>query len=735
MRMLVAMLGCGLVLAAGCGDKGKDGGNPPRTRGGDGTEPAPDSPKPGTYVLTDTLPYLQPELVGCLRAGEGYGVLPELAGLVPDGVFDEWAATPLALADPLGDAPAGVDFGTVAVARVGDDLALAVTTQRAPGTHLIVELGGVLLRRERLTMERRRLFRFGDDGLFEHDGLPPHEDGASPWLPVEPGQFRAGAGASGLELRLGERLLGDALTWPAFWVKLHIEASADGGRYDAGAAIAFASVLADEDTAFAFSGCQEWAGQGEPFHLRFVFDRATGGESRQRIEPRESVANWTFALVRAGFDAASRQLGGLTLPARETTVYVVNAKPPGEIGPASGSPRPDPAYDGLVLVGEALAAGATEYYPQGELFTQAAAHAARLEVLGRFAEAPRALVNAVTRAVVDHVVQETLGYSYWLDRFKSQVDGFLAESDAARPHPLTEGGWEAKEMGLGHLLGALFAPRDLLAAWSAAAERARGGEEPADSLLGALKAARATDEEREALDQLWSGWVVPGAYAEGYGPDQLADPDFDGLPSFLERRIGTRADRPDSDADGWTDYAELVTGSDPLAATQNPSVLVPDGSFGDWLELLPKKVVIDRGHSGSCPQAADVSHYAAVAGHEDLLIGAFATDFLEEEPAAKWEAVIDLPSQQRQLLVTTTSGSRVFVVKDAASGDELLVRERAVAMGRGTVELPLTRSDLGIEPWTFERGVLKIRLRTVYTEDGDERFCDETGWFAPEFNE
>jgi hypothetical protein len=360
-----------------------------------------------------------------------------------------------------------------------------------------------------------------------------------------------------------------------------------------------------------------------------------------------------------------------------------------------------------VLVGDALAAGATEYHPQGELFTQAAAHAARLEVLGRFAEAPRSLVNVVTRAVVDHVVQETLGYSYWLDRFKSQVDGFLAASDAAAPRPLAEGGWEAKEVGLGHMLGALFAPRDLLAAWSAAAERARGGEEPANSLLEELKAARRTDEEREALDQLWSGWVVPGAYAEGHGPDQLAD----------------------------ADYAELVTGSDPLAATQNPSVLVPDGSFGDWLELLPKKVVIDRGHSGSCPQAADVSHYAAVAGAEDLLIGAFATDFLEEEPASKWEAVIDLPNQQRQLLVTVTSGSRVFVVKDAASGDELLVRERAVAMGRGTVEIPLTRSDLGVEPWTFERGVLKIRLRTVYTEGGDERFCDETGWFAPEFNE
>ena len=63
------------------------------------------------------------------------------------------------------------------------------------------------------------------------------------------------------------------------------------------------------------------------------------------------------------------------------------------------------------------------------------------------------------------------------------------------------------------------------------------------------------------------------------------DPDGDGLPKILEIKYKTTEDRADSDDDGWSDYAEVLLGSDASNQINHPAGLTMDGLFGDWLDI------------------------------------------------------------------------------------------------------------------------------------------------------
>lgn len=732
MHILGELLTSIFILLVGCGYRGTGENSQPPVS----TDIAPvptDKSAPTTYVLTDILPYLQPESVGCLRADEQYGELPKLEQLHLDGEIDEWVKVPLALVDPLGDSDSSFDIGTVSVARMDADLAVAVAIQPDQATELIFEFGGVLLRDTELDLKVRKMFRLKGTELFE---LVSNRAIENQWRKIDLELFQIAKGSSGLELLIREKALGDVLVWPAFWMKIYSQSEDFKYRtFDSASSVVFASVLANESTNLTFSSCYSWRSESIPIHLRFVIDRATLDNSRHQIEPSDSVAVWVSSIVRSGFEAAGKEIGGLVLPVSETTIYVVNAEFQEKIESLGSEHRPDRAYDGLILDSRELIVGASEFFPEGKIFAAATAHIVRLDVLGRFPIAPSYWVNIITQALVDRIIQNNLGLSYWLDHYYDHVAQFMSRSDARSPKPISSANWHSKEQAFAHLLSTKFNSQELRGAWIRAADLAKAGESYDSAVLAALEEVTQSNDVRRWLASLWPGWIAEGGYHKDLGPEQISDHDFDGLPTFWELGIGTHFDRADSDSDGWTDYAEVISGGDPLAATINPSVLVPDGNFADWLELMPKKLIIDRGHSGSCPQAADISHYAAVVGNENLLVGAYSSDFLEDEPAAYWEIVVDLPIQQRQLLVGLTAGSRQFTVRDSKSGAYLLVRERAPSLGRGTVEIPLARLDLGLQPWTIEREGLRLRVRTIFRDHDAEIFCDETGWFTPEFNQ
>lgn len=735
MCKLPVMLAFFLTLVFACGERGEPASKKPTTSQDTVNDPSTSkADTPSTYVLTDIISYPQTSGTSCLRSDQHSGHIPNLELISVDGKFSEWATVPVAISDPLGDASSQVDFGSVQIARKNGDLAFAIATSEVLAKQISLEFGGAYQIQGRFEMLRRRLYRFEGDRLFE---LKEYEDSdRSEWIEVEDAGFQARFGQSGLELVLRQHQLSEVLTWPIVWIKVYSTINGNLSDIDASSNVAFASTISDEKTSlFSFLGCQFWQGQSGSIQIKLVVDREAKVESRHQIEPVDDVAAWSFELVRAGFDAASRELGGLVLPVGETTVFVTNSKMMKDPNVPSGVRYPHSVYNGAFLYAYELAKGSSEFYPQGAIIEQSITHFIKLNLIRRFPSASDQLVRIVSQALVDYVIRKTLGYAYWLDHYLEPVKSFLVALDSKIPRPLENERWLSKEISLGHILGLLVEPAQLLEAWSLASDLSKHGVDLHLALLDALKQSISQEDKRHRLDRLWNGWIRSAEYAQEFNPDQLLDHDSDGIPSLFETLVtNTNPQLADTDADGWTDFSEVIVGGDPRAASVKPSVLVPDGSFADWLELLPQQVIVDRGHTGACPKAADISHYAAVAGDENLLVGAFAQHYLSDEPTANWELVIDLPEQERQLNIKTM-GIRGYQVKDSRTEEILLVRRQAIPMNRGTLEIPLNRVDLGLKPWSFERKSLRIRLRTMYRYGDKDIYCDETKWFHPEFNQ
>ena len=157
---------------------------------------------------------------------------------------------------------------------------------------------------------------------------------------------------------------------------------------------------------------------------------------------------------------------------------------------------------------------------------------------------------------------------------------------------------------------------------------------------------------------------------------------------------------------------------------------MPDGNFNDWLELMPKRIQIDSGSFSKCPRAANISHVAALVNRDSMVLGAHAAKFWETDPRARWEVAIDLPTINRQFLVTAISGSHDILVKDGKTLEILQTFKRAMPMARQTIEWVLDRRMFSIPTYFNETDGVKFRVRTVYN-DGKEHFCDETSWLSP----
>ena len=110
------------------------------------------------------------------------------------------------------------------------------------------------------------------------------------------------------------------------------------------------------------------------------------------------------------------------------------------------------------------------------------------------------------------------------------------------------------------------------------------------------------------LSALHAGWIGSDPYEAGFGPELLHDNDGDGLMNILEGVVGTDTGSPDTDLDGWSDFGELVLEHDPLDQSSIPAVVVADGNFDDWLDLIPGRILIDEGREERCQKSSDVTH-------------------------------------------------------------------------------------------------------------------------------
>lgn len=685
-----ASLSCGSGNAGEGTGTGGGGNAPPPGTNPPGTDPPP--PAPGlnlkTEVGLDTLAYTKPQTPSCLKRTPGItlGVAP--AGYVLDGDLQEWAGATAWLDDPTGDAPPELDLAQGYVARQGEDLVIGELTALADEAPLYLELGGMIARGGKLTREVRHTLRLQSGTLAERD-----ESGN--WNALPDGFGRGARGAGGVEILLTRKLTGDVVSWPVWWIRTWT-----GG--DRVAAAYLPTLLDSDDQPFALATCAAWATRRVPFAIVEVRDAGI-----------EAIAERANQLVRFSFDAAEAVLGAALPPAAQLPI-IISADAVEVKDPLAADAAEEP-YRGLAFSAQPLAPGATDIYPEGPFVERASTAFISLGLEGRYPAGSAALRLAWTTALLDHLVRENLGLSYWLDRLgaKPEERSFSYDTLASRAY------------ALGHLLGLYATPAELLAAWSAGSEK---------GLKDALKEALARDDD--VVDRMWRSWVEDGPYDDLLGPNALADTDDDGLPNGYERVHGSRPDRADTDADGFSDLAEAILQTDPQVTSRSPVKLVPDGIFDDWLELLPKRLTVDRGHSGLCPKAADITFAGALATRDELILGAVAAEFWNGEAGARWEALIDFPAQNRQLLVTARGDAHEFVVQNPVTKAVLYTFRRAMPMGHQTIEWSLARQALGIDSYFDQGAEIKIRLRTVFTDpDGKDLFCDETDWFSPNINQ
>lgn len=717
-RIIVVALWTALTLSSACGARGQGDHEPDNVSRAPAPAPSPPTKDDGFSLNINSLGYTQPELGACLRSYSSDTTLPTLERVDINGDFGDWSGSQEVGRDPLGDAPAGFDLGTIMVARVRDDLAFALALDRGPDTQVEIELGGITTEAERVRAEARRVFVLQGATLFDLQG--------GQLLAVDTAAYSVGQSASGSEIFLSERLLGDVLTWPTFWLKVST-LGGDLRPVDSSSVMLFPSRLARNHADFLFSGCQSWLEQKLPLRLSMVADSGVAiAESKHAVTPPDSIVNWTSALTRFAINAVGRVLGAVTLPGDRLTVLVVGAAAESTPAVLPGQQRGDQSYDYLAFDGRLLSKASAIAQPEFMVIESVVDRVVRM-ALSQVRGMPESLVGAMLTAVKDHVIQSTVGQSYWLDKLDSQShvgDGIEAVT------PLADGGaWSpAQAARFGHLLAAKLDAKALWSAWTIAGARLQGGVSALEAFMSALTEVAGGKVDIAAA---YPGWLVRGEFAPDWDPRSLADEDGDGLPNYIENAIGSRTDKMDSDGDGWSDWSEHILGSDPKSMLRHPTDLVADGVFGDVLELMPRRVQIDRGHTGSCPQAADISHFAAVARGHRLLIAAYAANFLRDEPLARWEAVLDLPGQQRQLVVATKAGERLTQIRDGGSSVLMQQQARAVQMGRSAMEWELDSGALGLKPWNEEKEGARIRIRTIYAHSEGDVFCDETPWFAP----
>lgn len=703
-----------LFVASACGKGGSGGhGSTPPV-----VQPAPPPPDPmslRTTVGMDTMTYGLKGLTACLARQDAQS-LPILASdLTMDGDLGEWANVSGMADDPIGDAPTGLDLTYVAVAARGEDLAIALAPV-ATSADVYMEIGGITSKDGVLTATIRRVLRVTSGQLQDYVG--------SAFQPVAPESGGAMLTATGGEILLTRRLLGDAVTHPLWWVRVFTRDSTGQIQGDSTAAQYFSTMLGSDEPPFELATCSEWIGRRLPMRLLQIRDARGGTEDVPLAQTSERV----YELTRMAMDATVGMLGLQALPVSRLTA-LATLRPVGVLTDATGfgldKDLVAAGYRGFFTDARDLAPNAVDAFPQGPFVAAVSGRIIEMVLRQAFPAADTGLVNAWREALVDLAMRQYFGTSYWLDHYANRLGPVLTLAPLAAGDAVDE----SHALGFGRLMAQELQPTELLAVWR---EAAAAGGDPSTALRSASAGHAANAAASSTIADLWSGWLTAGDFAASSTPGALGDTDLDGVPDHIERKVGTASDRTDSDNDGWSDLAELVSGTDPTVKSKTPGVIMPDSDFGDWQELMPKRLGIDRGKSGVCPKGADITFYAALATRDSLVVGAIAAEYWENEPNARWEVEFDMPKNNEQRLVTGIGGSREYVVQRAVPSTEIVRRyQRAMPVARRTIEWSVERQALGLDNYFDVEGAVRLRLRTIFKLDGQELVCDETDWFTP----
>jgi hypothetical protein len=747
-KNLITILSSVVIVCcvSSCGGGGEGGGsskvpkNPPPVE-----PPAPSALHTSVGIYPNSHKKLA--VSSCFRFAEH--ALPKVeASFAIDGDLADWANTVPMLADPVDDAAGAFDLAEVQVGSFGDGLVVALAYPNNSASHLYFEFGGVVSRDGQIQSEVKHLIKYDKIGFSELR--------AGGWEPISEGVLQFASSSKGLEVSFPGRLIGDTITWPAWWVRVVAE-EPHTENWDSTHAAYFPSVLGGDSLPFSFTRCTQWSSM-----LATVSQMIITHQIPAPINPSpDYIADGTFDIRREHALQLGRYALDLSrmLPVKMAygsmfnTVLVSDLVEPGSLIVNSLS-HPvisnGETYRLLGLNTRNMGFRPDSYFPQGQVLDSALHFHLKhmLRTQAQFIET--GTLDAVTHAIVHDFKKNYLSQQYWFDYRWNQTVNFLDNSDGTSPKGLDElfgslplsgpersqalAFYHSKVRAASQLLGESHSPEELLLAWkNTTAEINKAtpsnikGELFVQKLIDDLK----PDDSRRLVPKLFDGYLTSKSYDPTAIPDVHRDNDNDGLPLFIERKIGTSDQKTDTDADGWSDLVEYTGGFDPGSATKFPGLIVADGIFSEWQNLLASKIIIDRGQSGLCEKDADIQFYAAVADRDYLAIGAVAGDFWNNESKARWEVVVDLPKENRAILIVAPNRDRVVQVKDPVTNAVFMSYPQAIPAGGKVAEIVVDRQSLRIaSPFTGDLGV-RLKLRTVYESKGEPIFCDETSWFEP----
>ncbi len=734
-----------VCCASSCGSGGDSGkSSPPRV-----PTPTPTPEPSALHTSVGIYPNSHKKLAvsSCFRYAE-HSLPATEATFAIDGELSDWTKTSPMLADPVGDAAGAFDLAEVQVGSYGDGAVVALAYPNDANSILYFEFGGVLSRDGRIQSEVKHLIKYDASGFSELR--------STGWEAIPAGILQFAASVKGLEVFFPGRLIGDTVTWPAWWVRV-VAQNVQSENWDSTHAAYFPSILGGDSLPFSFTRCTQWGSA-----LASVSQLIITHQIPAPLNPSpDYIADGTFDIRREHALQLGRYALDLSrlLPVKMAygsmfnTVLVSDIVEPGSLAASSLAHSVianGETYRLLGLNTRNMGFRPDSYFPEGQVLDSALHFHLKHMLRGQAQFMETGTVDVVAHAMSHDFKKTYISEQYWFDYRWNQTANFIERNDSSAPKsvdalltslPLAGPDraqaitfYQSKMRAASQLLGETYSPVELVTSWQSASSKINATTPSAaktEIFITQLIAALKEGDARRLDPKMFDGYLTSSAYNASYLPSVHSDNDNDGLPLFIERKIDTSDEKSDTDGDGWSDLVEYTGGYDPRSSTKVPGLIVADGIFSEWQNLLASKIIIDRGQSGLCEKDADIQFYAAVADRDHLAIGAVAGDFWDNESKARWEVVVDLPQENRSILIVAPNRERVVQIKDPETNALFMSYPLAIPAGGKVAEIVVDRQALRMTtPFTGDLGV-RLKLRTVY-ESGDEHiFCDETSWFEP----
>lgn len=527
------------------------------------------------------------------------------------------------------------------------------------------------------------------------------------WQPVAQNLYRIVASPTGIEILMSRRYLGEAVNWPVWWLRLYDPTSPS--YHSQSSTRFFGKALQGNLDEIQLSSCEDWGFKtsGNIFFDELDFFAASG--DKQKLDKDQK--DLTLQSIRASFGAiANLPIPTATAKKRHRifiTPYPLNNSKfldsEGKVPFDYYTINPQNIFNTSVL-------------PAQKIFVDVIPYALRQLIrLHELDAAPTSISDLMAEAIKPSLIKAYVGDRYY---YENWFDGF---SD-----PLAQ-----KNRSVGYMLSETFQTKDLFTTLNHLFDAAG----PVDLNLLSETLMEFKPESLRDPSLIFHGWFDSQDFTPAFAPAMLADPDYDGVPTFLELKMGTNPNQADTDNDGWSDFAELIAHSDSKNDNSTPKGIVADGDFGDFLKLMPKLINFDKNFNASCPKTLDITHFAALVYKSTLIVGAATSGIGAPEPAGRWEISIVDQRSHRQFTLKHNTSARQFTLTEAnTTSDKNLTVNAPYSVSGSGAEWQIDLSWLGLPPVENNTTAsLSLQMRTVMQNGAVLQACDETDAFAPIF--